>query len=222
MSSGPGASRARATCAASLAGLIAGLLGLSACAGSPSRDAERAHRELARAISRGDAEGVASRVHPALGSPETLLETGRALDLADDELAATHTDRIWSPAPGEVERLVWAEGGWRIDRDVSELFPADTPRRALASFCRATRLERWDVVVAFAPRRLREGLDSRAVERAWSASEQGDALRAARDLLESSLLGPLFEDAQAAVLLLPDGRAAHLEREGQRWVIVDF
>ena len=117
---------------------------------------------------------------------------------------------------------MWAEGGWRIDRDISELFPADTPRRALASFRRATRVERWDVVVSFAPRRLREGLGARAVERAWSAPDQGDALRAARDLLEASLLGPLFEDAQAAILLLPDGRAAHLEREGRRWVIVDF
>ena len=86
MKSGPGASRPGATRAASLAAL----LGLSGCAGAPVRDAEHAHRQLVRAISRGDAEAVSRRVHPALGSPEALLETGQALELEEDELAAVH------------------------------------------------------------------------------------------------------------------------------------
>ena len=77
-------------------------------------------------------------------------------------------------------------------------------------------------MTSFAPRRLRVGLEEADVERAWSSGEHGDALRAARDRLEASLLGTLFEDAHAATLLLVDGRAAQLEREGSRWVIVDF
>ena len=47
-------------------------------AGAPARDAEHAHRQLVRAMSRGDAEAAPRRVHPALGSPEALIETGQA------------------------------------------------------------------------------------------------------------------------------------------------
>jgi hypothetical protein len=78
------------------------------------------------------------------------------------------------------------------------------------------------VLVSLAPERYRLGLSEDDLRRAWSEGEYAGALQAARDRLARHLAEPIVSDAHEAVLDLGDGEAAHLEREGARWVVVDF
>ena len=91
-----------------------------------------------------------------------------------------------------------------------------------AAAAEATPVEEWEIVAGFAPRRFREDLTPEAVRQAWTDGPESAALRKARDLLEAGLEGPLFMDAHSATLVLSGDRAAHLEREGARWLLVDF
>jgi hypothetical protein len=55
--------------------------------------------------------------------------------------------------------------------------------------------------------------------------DRGRVRRRAADITRSAaqhLADPIVSDAHEAMLELGDGEAAHLEREGSRWVVVDF
>jgi hypothetical protein len=57
---------------------------------------------------------------------------------------------------------------------------------------------------------------------AWTEGQQGDALCAARDRLAAHLADPIAADADEAALDMGQGHVARLEREGDRWVVVEF
>ena len=190
--------------------------------GQHARALGRAQQDLSSAIRRGDDTALASMVHPGVRPGASGTPEGPMTALGEPRWTVLSLNVTLDVGDGRPMPVQWADGGWRFDRDLSEVFPADTPRAALASFCLATELERWDVVLGLAPSTLRRGLDEAALARAWGPGPQGDALRAARDLLSKNLHGPLFEDGHTAALIIDGKRAAALLREGPRWVVVDF
>ncbi|MGB1699827.1 MAG: hypothetical protein ACPHRO_07735, partial [Nannocystaceae bacterium] len=196
-------------------GLVA-LLGMTALGGcaAPERRLRRAANALDRDLQRGATAAVAARVHPR------LAEVG-AVDIEGDlgGVTAAQVTTMVEVLPGLVLPAVWTDDGWRFDADVSELFPAQTPQLALRSYLRAVDLERWEIVAQFAPREIREALTPEALERAWKEGSSAIELQQGRDLLRAGIDGPWFVDAHSATLVLPGDRAAHLEREGARWVV---
>jgi hypothetical protein len=124
--------------------------------------------------------------------------------------------------PGEAVDAVSEGDGWVFRDDPLAWDRQDTPRAALRALVVASRLGRWDVLLSLAPRRYRLGLSEADLARAWGAGPQGDALRAARDRVARALSGPIEADADGATLRLEGGSRAQLEREGARWVVVDF
>lgn len=119
-------------------------------------------------------------------------------------------------------RVVLTDKGWRFAEDPTDIYAQATPRQALSALVVASRNQRWDVMVRLAPRRYRIGLSEGDLEKAWTKGEHAEALAAARDRLAEHLADPVVADAHEAVLDMGDGHVARLEREHDRWVVVDF
>lgn len=125
-------------------------------------------------------------------------------------------------APDQPVEVRMTPQGWVFDEDPTLVYDPSTPRGALRSLVRASLQRRWDVLLGLAPERYRLGLSEDDLRLAWTEGEYAAALQAARDRLAAHLGEPIVADAHEAVLALGDGEFARLEREGTRWVVVDF
>jgi len=202
-------------------------LGVAACANQPDQALMRASRGLGQAVARGEADHVLKAVVPG------------ARDRVDVEsLLGSQARRKWAKTlsrPLEVQpeatlllspdypvRTVMTPDGWKFAEDPTDVFRQDTPRNALRALVVASRAGRWDVLVALAPKRFRIGLDPNDLQRAWTSGEYAEVLTRARDRVAEHLTDPIVADAHEAALELGAGHTVRLEREGLRWVVVDF
>ena len=198
------------------------------CGRRESRELARASDETASAVRRGDARAVSERVvvgarnrvdYPAI-LRDKASRTAWSRQLGKPE-AIRPTATIFVAADQPVE-VIWTGQAWVFAEDPTLVYDQSSPRAALRSLVRASRLQRWDVLLGLAPERYRLGLAEEDLRRAWSEGEYAAALQTSRDRLAQHLGDPIVADAHEAVLELGDGDAAHLEREGYRWVVVDF
>ena len=203
-------------------------LGLAACGRREVRELTRASDEAASAVRRGDARALSRQVvvgaRNRVDYAAILADKQRRADWVrqlakPDQVRPTATLFVASDQPLAV---VWTGQAWTFAEDPTLVYDQSSPRAALRSLVRASRLERWDVLLGLAPERYRLGLSEDDLRLAWSEGEYATALRGARERLERHLGDPIVSDAHEAVLDLGDGEAAHLEREGLRWVVVDF
>lgn len=200
---------------------------LGGCAPKHSRSLDHAAHDLGRAVARGEADEVRAHVVPgARGEIDVdAMLTGTARkswSKALDEPEQVSPEAIIFLGPEHPVRVVLTSEGWRFAEDPTDVYAQRTPRQALRALVRATRMERWDVVLRLAPRRYRLGLSEDDLRRAWTEGEHGEELRASRDRLASHLADPILADADEALLDMGQGRTARLEREGGRWVVVEF
>lgn len=204
------------------------LLPAVACGRREQRELSRASDDVAVAVRRGDARALSERV--VLGARDRV---DYAAILADKQQRANWARGLARPdqvrpaatlfiAPDQPLTVVWTGHAWVFAEDPTLVYDQSSPRAALRSLVRASSLQRWDVLLALAPERYRLGLGEDDLRRAWTEGEYASALKAARDRLVQHLSEPIVQDAHEAVLDLGDGEAAHLEREGARWVVVDF
>ncbi len=206
---------------------IAAVLLVAACGRRELRGLRQASDDAATAVRRNDARGLSARVvvgarnhvdYRVILDKQGRAEWARRLAKPD----AVRPMAVIFLAPDQPVATVWTGKAWNFAEDPTLLFDQSSPRAALRSLVRASRLRRWDVLVSLAPERYRLGLSEDDLRRAWSEGEYAGALQAARDRLARHLAEPIVSDAHEAVLDLGDGEAAHLEREGARWVVVDF
>lgn len=204
------------------------LLSALACGRREQRELSRASDDVAAAVRRGDARALSQRV--VLGARDRV---DYAAILTDKQQRATWARSLARPeqvrpaatlfiAPDQPLTVAWTGQAWVFAEDPTLMYDQSSPRAALRSLVRASSLQRWDVLLALAPERYRLGLAEDDLRRAWTEGEYAFALKAARDRLVLHLSEPIVQDAHEAVLDLGDGEAAHLEREGSRWVVVDF
>lgn len=205
-----------------------GLAILSAgCTHQQVRRLKRASKSMGQDVARGDANDVGGHVLPGV-RPTVDVEALQRGTAAKSWSQALKKPVDVQPratillAPGHPVDVVWTPKGWRFDEDPMNLYAQDTPRHALRALVLASRHGRWDVMVRLAPQRYRVGLAETELEAAWTDGESGAELRRARDLLADHLMDPVHADADEAVMKLPQGRTARLEREADRWVVVEF
>ena len=199
---------------------------LIACA-HQGPDVGRDSRRLGRAVGRGNVDAVQQYLHPAIGN---RVDTGAMLHRGSREQwekALNRPQQIREEAvvllgPGWPISMVRTESGWRFQEDPSDIYSQATPRHALRALLLAARLERWDVLLRLAPRRYRMGLSQEDLKQAWTRGEQARALKAASDRLARFIDGEIIVDADEATLDLGQGDVARLEREDDRWVVVEF
>lgn len=198
------------------------------CGRRESRELSRASDDTATAIRRGDARAVSERVvvgarnrvdYPAiLRDKASRTKWSRQLGKPD---AIRPTANLFIAADQPIE-VMWTGQTWAFAEDPTQMYDQSSPRAALRSLVRASRLQRWDVLLGLAPERYRLGLAEDDLRRAWTEGDYAVALQTSRDRLAQHLGDPIVADAHEAMLELGDGDAAHLEREGSRWVVVDF
>lgn len=205
------------------------LSGLLACGHAPhARDLHKASRELGKAVADEDSAAVDAALLPgrrALVDREELLvdpATRGAWARALENPTSVRPEGLLQIESDRFVDIVWTDEGWRFRGDPGDAYPQSTPREALGSLVRASRNARWDVMLDLAPRRYRIGLSVDEIEAAWTEGDYGEALRESRDKLAEHLADPIVADAHHALLDLTGGRFARLEREGSRWVVVDF
>jgi hypothetical protein len=204
-----------------------GLVVALGCGHGESRSLRRASRSLGKAVKRGDAVAVRESVAPGARGAVDLegMTTGTARRAWSKALGQPNDvvpEAIVFVAPDWPVHAVWTDEGWRFAEDPTDVYAQATPRQALRSLVLASRNGRWDILIGLAPRRYRIGLSEEDLQRAWTEGEHAEALTAARDRLARHLADPIFADAHEAVLDLGDGEFARLEREHDRWVVVDF
>ncbi len=204
------------------------LLALSACGRREQHDLRQASDEAATAVRRGDARALSQ--HVLVGARNRV---DYAAILADKTRRADWARRLAKPdqvqptatlfvAADQPLAVVWTGQAWVFAEDPTVFYDQSTPRAALRSLVRASTNQRWDVLLGLAPERYRLGLAEDDLRRAWTEGQYAAALQASREQLRLHLADPIVSDAHEAVLDLGGGEAAHLEREGTRWVVVDF
>lgn len=209
-------------------GTLAAVLLVAACGRRELRGLRHASEEAATAVRRSDVRALST--HVVVGARNRV--DYQAI-LAEKQGRAEWARRLAKPdvvrptavvflAPDQPLATVWTGRAWLFAEDPTLVYDQSNPRAALRSLVRASRLQRWDVLLGLAPERYRLGLSEDDLRRAWSEGEYASALQAARDRLVRHLAEPIVSDAHEAVLDLGDGESAHLEREGTRWVVVDF
>ncbi len=206
--------------------LVAAVL-VTGCVAAQQRALYRESRALGRVVGKADSEGVRERVLPGA---ESTVDVDRLVEAETSELWSAALDRPTSVrpeatiflGPDDPVAVVWTDDGWKFGVDPTDHYSQASPREALRSLVRASQRERWDRLVELAPRRYRTGLSAEDLQRAWTEGDHAQELRAARDRLAEHLADPIRADSHEAVLDLGGGRAARLEREGERWVVVDF
>ena len=201
---------------------------LIGCAHQAERDVRRSARRLGKAVARGDGEDISSSavvgvrssidVQALLKDPETRKRWGRRLARPD----RARVEAIVFLAPDYPVTVVLTEQGWRFAEDPTDVYAQETPRQALRSLVWASKMKRWDVLVGLAPKRYRMGMTARDLRAAWTEGEYAQVLQAARDQVAAHLADPVVSDAHEAVLRIDEDHVVRLEREGDRWVIVDF
>jgi hypothetical protein len=201
---------------------------LPACSQNELRNLSRASNEVATSVRRGDMRGLSGKIvvgaRNGVDYPAMMSEKQRRSDWAQ-RLAkpdAVRPSATVFVAPDQPLATVWTGHTWVFMEDPTLVYDQSSPRAALRSLVRASRLQRWDVLLGLAPERYRLGLSEDELRRAWSEGEYASALKVARERLVRHLADPIVSDAHEAILDFGDGEAAHLEREGPRWVVVDF
>lgn len=205
-------------------GLAVGL----ACAPREVRTLARASEDAATAVRRGDAAGLAE--HVLVGARARVDYAAILADKAGRQRwartlkkpAEVRPRAVLFLAPDQPVEVRWTERGWVFTEDPTVVYDQSTPRAALRSLVRASLQRRWDVLLGLAPERYRLGLSEDDLRLAWTEGEYAAALQAARDRLLARLGEPILADAHEAILDLGGGEVARLEREGPRWVVVDF
>jgi hypothetical protein len=204
---------------------LLGVVTLSIGCGSHARGLVAASEDLGKSVRRGDREGIEARVLPGSRARldyDALLAEEAQWGQRLTRPTGARPEAIVHLANDEVIEAVWTDKGWRFAGDPTLYFGQATPRDALRSLVRASREGRWDVMLNLAPRRYRIGLSEEDLQKAWTEGPQAESLQQARDRLAERLSGTLRADAHQAILDLGDGEFARLEREKDRWVVVDF
>ncbi len=199
------------------------------CATRDSRALRKASRKAGKAIRKADAESLRDSV--VIGARDRV---DYAAILADASARSRWSGALAKPVEARAEATVMltpehpvravedGSAGWSFAEDPTVLYSQTTPRAALRSFVKASRMSRWDVLLELAPERYRIDLSEDELRAAWTEGEYSKDLQSRRDRLAGHLADPIVSDSHMATLRLDDGDFALLEREGHRWVVVDF
>lgn len=200
---------------------------VGACAHREERALRRASRDLSKAVARNDAAEVRAMVVPG---GRAVLDTNAMLSGTQKKRWASALRKpvevqpraLIFVAPDQPVEVVLTPQGWRFAEDPTDLYAQDTPRHALRALVLASRHRRWDVLVDLAPKRYRLGLSAQDLERAWTEGEHAEVLAQAVEAIAQHLADAILADAHEAVLEIEPSHVVRLEREGDRWVVVDF
>jgi hypothetical protein len=209
------------------------LVASAGCAGAArDGDPQSVLRAYARALEAGQAEtayrllsddarrGVSLEAFRRMvaDDPEGAREIARALDrpTAAPVVSATVT----TPGGDQLD-LVLENGRWRVDASTLDLYPQDTPRRALSGFVRAVERRRYDVVMRYVPASHQQGLDPARLQVAWEGAEKANVEQVVA-AIKQALPGATIEETGERAAMPYGAGTVELVREHGLWKIENF
>ena len=224
--------RARTSAHVAIATALFALAGSSGCAGrSAMRTPEAAVEAFAEALregDHGDIHRMLSAEYRERVSEDELRERLERNPAEREELSAlmahpTGETDITAEVPfghGEVLRLRFEDGRWRLVGNVFDFYDQSTPRAALRSFVRAIERERYDVVLRFVPNADREGVTEEQLRAAWEG-EGREAIARLLENLRASLDNPITQSGDHATMPYGERFTAELLFEDGVWKVED-
>ncbi len=209
-------------------GLLALLLTTPGCATrAASADPQQTLQRYAAAIRAKDAEAAYAMLSEQAKKRMTFEAFRRTLEENPEELepladalsrqadAVEVTATVTTPE-GEALELVLEDGEWKADISSVQLYSQATPEKALRSFVKAFKAQRYDVLLRFAPAEHTEGLTEELLRKAWEGDQKEEmsqlvaALEAALPTARAEILGDNratvpYGAAGAVQMLLEDG-----------------
>jgi hypothetical protein len=210
--------------------LMCSLSALVACASTRLATPEATLEALAHALEAGDAQAAhallaasaQARVSPS-HIERQLRENPKELEALLRALRSPGTVRtravIALDDGSHAELELDATGRWVLSAPLTDFYPQDTPRAALASFVRAVELERWDVLLELMPEADRADLTAEALGENLTA--QREELTRLVALLKTALDEPIEIVGDRATLTYGESYTARLVLENARWKIED-
>jgi hypothetical protein len=150
--------------------------------------------------------------------PEGAREIARALERPTTSPAVTAT--VTTPA-GEQLDLVLENGHWRVDASTLDLYPQDSPRRALAGFVRAVERKRYDVLMRYVPASHQQDLDAAKLQAAWEGAEKANVEQVVA-AIKQALPGAVLEETGERAAMPYGSGTVELVREHGLWKIENF
>jgi hypothetical protein len=155
-----------------------------------------------------------------------VAENGREIeDIAAGLLAPAEVPRVTATLTspdGETLLLVYEGDAWRVDGSAIDLYSQETPEVTLASFVRAFKNNRYDVLLRFVPESKREGLGVEQLKKAWEG-EQRQQIEQLTQAIEASLPNLRVEVlGTRATVAYGAGGTVELVHELGAWRIEDF
>jgi hypothetical protein len=212
--------------------LVSASIGCGTGAG-PARSPEAAIQNYAAALRAGDArsayESLSTEAQQRVPfarfeamlkeNPEQVAALAKQLDQKPEQLKVTAT--FGSNGADQLE-LVLEDGQWKANLSAIDLYSQASPIAAVASFVRAFRLGRYDVLLRFVPNSEKAGLTAEQLRTAWEGpqkQEMQDTVQALEAVLPTARLEQYGDKAT-----LPYGSAGTVELtiEGGLWKIVNF
>lgn len=179
-------------------------------------EADSAYRLLSDEARRGISLEAFRRL--VSDDPDGVREIGRALDRST---AAPVVNATVTTPGGEQLDLVLENGRWRVDASTVDLYPQDTPRRAIQGFIRAVERKRYDVVMRYVPTSHQEGLDPAKLQAAWEGLEKDEIQQVVAALKQSLAAATIEETGERATMPYGAG-TLELVREHGLWKIESF
>jgi hypothetical protein len=150
---------------------------------------------------------------------EALLAAMNALKKAKKKPALEYR-AVVTLKDGSTLVMVYEKDGWKIDTDIVTFYPQSTPQQAVASFIKAFKAKRWDVLAQFMPSKYTAEDDAKVLEKHWS----DPAARAEMDqllmVLEDHLGEEMKIEGNRAVMEFAPQHRVELLKERGVWVIV--
>lgn len=164
-----------------------------------------------------DAEAFASMLAKDPEAMEALLAV---IDQALENSKITYKARLRLEDGTEVV-LVLEGGTWVVETPVTVFYAQSTPREALASFIKAFKARRWDVIAELMPSKYEAEDDAALIEKSWGEPSGREEIERLVKVLEDHMGDAIDVQGNAATLRYPDGQVTFL-REAGRWVILDL
>jgi hypothetical protein len=144
------------------------------------------------------------------------------IDRLSGEVSERRAEALYPLADGRVVRLVLEDGEWKLDGAILDVYSQETPRLAIASFARALRNRRYDVLLRFVPRAyLTPDLTEEALRKSFE-EEMPEETASILQKLEDSATTPIEENGDRARMSLGGADSILLLREDGAWKIDDL
>jgi hypothetical protein len=123
---------------------------------------------------------------------------------------------------GQRLELVYEAGAWKVEASALDLYPQETPTKALSSFVSAYDKKRYDVLLRFVPESHLEGMDAEVLQNAWEGEQKAE-MDAVVSGVRTALSDPSIEIVGTrATMAMEDGSTVEMVLERGVWKIEDF